>query len=75
MILDALSSCTRLFFDKTGTLTTGKLSCNDINVVGGTLSEETLLQITAGLENGAHHPIADALLRFAKEKNVPHYEI
>ncbi|MCH9811469.1 cation-translocating P-type ATPase [bacterium] len=75
VILDALADCTRLFFDKTGTLTTGKLSCTSVDIIGDTLDEKTLLQITAGLENGAHHPIAEAILRFAKEQKAKHHEV
>lgn len=75
VILDALSTCKRLFFDKTGTLTTGKLTCCSIETTSKDIDEDTLIAISAGLENGAHHPIAEAILGFAKEKKVQHQEI
>jgi Zn2+/Cd2+-exporting ATPase len=75
VVLDALSSCKKLFFDKTGTLTTGKLSCNDCDHIGNSLDKELLLSITAGLENGAHHPIAEALLSFTSAKKIVAHQI
>ncbi len=65
--LDALAKCKALAFDKTGTLTTGKLSCAKIEVHGN-LSIEKSLSIAAGLERAVVHPIAEAILLYAKEK-------
>lgn len=70
VILDALSKCTRLFFDKTGTLTTGKLSCCLTDVISSCYDENFMLQVAAGLENGAHHPIAEAILEYTKQKSI-----
>jgi Cd2+/Zn2+-exporting ATPase len=70
VILDALSSCSRLFFDKTGTLTTGKLTCRSIDIISPSVDKNTLLAVAAGLENGAHHPIAEAILNYAKEEGI-----
>jgi Cd2+/Zn2+-exporting ATPase len=75
VVLDALAGCTKLFFDKTGTLTTGKLKCEKLEVISSTYDENFLLQIAAGLENGAHHPIADAILAYTKEKSIPLYPV
>jgi Cd2+/Zn2+-exporting ATPase len=70
VILDALTSCTRLFIDKTGTLTTGQLRCSLIEVVTTSFSKQVLERIAASLENGVHHPIAEAILRHAKEHSL-----
>jgi len=75
VVLDALSSCKRLYFDKTGTLTTGKLSCHSTDFIGEEFDNSILLSISAGLENGAHHPIADALLTYTNSENVTPYEV
>ena len=75
VILDALSRCTRLFFDKTGTLTTGKLTCFSHEIFSPIADEKTLLSIAAGLENGAHHPIAESILSFVQSKKIPLYPI
>ncbi len=71
VILDALSSCTRLFFDKTGTLTTGQLSCTSIEVLSTSLDKNFLVSVAAGLENGTHHPIADAIISYARKNAIP----
>lgn len=70
-ILDALASCSTIVFDKTGTLTTGKLTCVGIDpLFQTTYSKETALAIAAGLETHAVHPIADAVIKAAKEKSI-----
>ncbi|NGX46211.1 MAG: hypothetical protein K940chlam2_01397, partial [Chlamydiae bacterium] len=69
-ILDALASCTLTAFDKTGTLTTGSLSCHHIERMHGTTSIEEALAIAAGLEQGAVHPMAEAVLREANEQKI-----
>ena len=53
-------------FDKTGTVTKGKMSVTDIISDG----EEILLRIAATCEKGSTHPIALAILDYAKEKNI-----
>jgi Cd2+/Zn2+-exporting ATPase len=73
VVLDALASCKRIAFDKTGTLTTGKLSCvsmETISVTEPACSREEALSIAYGLERHAVHPIADALIGFAKDKSI-----
>lgn len=52
-------------FDKTGTLTSGKPSVAH-------LSDEKLLPILASIQSGSEHPLAHAVLNYAKEKNVPY---
>lgn len=73
-ILDALSSCKLIAFDKTGTLTTGNLSCSGIDPIGQTsYPSDIALQIAAGLEKHAVHPIGEAIMRLAEEKGIlPH---
>ena len=70
VILDALSTCKKLFFDKTGTLTTGNLYCSSIDVLFPTYEKNQLLAVAAGLENGAHHPIADAIVKYVQKQNI-----
>jgi heavy metal translocating P-type ATPase len=71
MLLDAMSRCKIVAFDKTGTLTTGKLTCSAIIPLtpGGNINQA--LSIAAGLELHAVHPIAEAICRLAKERNLP----
>jgi len=70
-ILDALARCKIAAFDKTGTLTTGKLTCAEVEPIFGDISVETALSVAAGLEQGAVHPIATAILKRASERKVP----
>lgn len=75
VVLDALAACTRLFFDKTGTLTTGNLTCSSLEIFSAEFDRNVLLGVAAGLENGAHHPIADAILAYAKKENATYQPI
>lgn len=69
--LDAIARCKVFAFDKTGTLTTGKLRCTEIKPLDASLSGniDTVITVAYALERGAIHPVADAILRYAKEKN------
>lgn len=78
VILDALTSCHTVAFDKTGTLTTGKLHCTNLEIIHPQVSCYTLeegLQVAYGLEISAMHPIADAIICYAKEKQIKPLEV
>lgn len=71
IILDALSRCKSVAFDKTGTLTTGKLQCISFEAISSHASDtQAALAIAASIEQHVVHPIADAMLLHAKEKNA-----
>lgn len=70
VILDALATCKSIAFDKTGTLTTGKMTCLAIEPLDS--AEEIPLEaldIAFAMEQNAHHPIADAIVKFALSKD------
>ena len=70
-VLDALSNCSAIAFDKTGTLSTANLKLSQIiNISNSSISQETMLAISATLERNAVHPIAKALTLYAKEKSL-----
>jgi Cd2+/Zn2+-exporting ATPase len=72
IVLDAMAKCRALAFDKTGTLTTGRLSCAKVDSKGSLPLEEGLA-IAAGLERAVVHPIAEAILSYAKKNQLsPH---
>ncbi|MGL4540541.1 MAG: heavy metal translocating P-type ATPase [Candidatus Rhabdochlamydia sp.] len=78
VILDALTTCHTVAFDKTGTLTTGNLHCTNLEIIHPQASCYTLeegLQAAYGLEISAVHPIADAIICYAKEKQIKPLEI
>ena len=65
--LEVADHLTTVAFDKTGTLTMGKPSVTD--VVPLNIEEKTLLCLAASVERNASHPLADAVVKKAKEDN------
>ncbi len=55
--------------DKTGTLTTGEPRVTDVLAAQG-FSQEQLLRLAYALEYKSEHPLARAVLRYAKEKGI-----
>ncbi|HET8809685.1 MAG TPA: copper-translocating P-type ATPase, partial [Flavobacteriaceae bacterium] len=67
--LETMNKTDVVIVDKTGTLTEGKPSVE--KVVGSkSFSEENVLQNIASLNTHSEHPLAQATLRYAEEKNV-----
>lgn len=56
--------------DKTGTITEGKPQVTDILVADGVLEEEFLC-MAASLEKSSEHPLADAVVQYARQKSAP----
>jgi Cu+-exporting ATPase len=68
--LEAANKISAIVFDKTGTLTTGKPEVTDIvRDQRSEIRDQELLQIAASVENQSEHPLADAIVRKAKEQN------
>jgi Cd2+/Zn2+-exporting ATPase len=63
--LERLSSLKAIAFDKTGTLTQGKPVVTDVYVREG-VTEAKMLQIIASIENQSTHPLAEAIVKYAK---------
>ncbi len=57
-----------VIFDKTGTITEGKPKVTDIFT--NEISENEFLEIVASAEKASEHPLADAILKYALEKNI-----
>lgn len=68
--LDALADANTMVFDKTGTLTTGNLSIVDIIPLNGQTADE-VLSLAAGAEEHYDHPVARAVVREARARNLP----
>jgi Cu+-exporting ATPase len=61
-----------LVFDKTGTLTFGKPQLTDFALLGESdMSEDAVLALVAGAESVSEHPLAEAIVREAKARNLP----
>ncbi len=56
-------------FDKTGTLTEGKLKVSKIYNYSD-IDEAELLKMVASVENKSEHPIARAIVNYAKERKI-----
>ena len=65
--LENLSHLQAIAFDKTGTLTKGKPEVTDFIVQKG-LDDEDILRIAASIESHSTHPLANAIVKYAKEK-------
>jgi Cu+-exporting ATPase len=59
--------------DKTGTLTQGKPGVTDFVTVGGTAhqNELKLLRLAAAVERHSEHPLAEAVVKYAEEQQIP----
>ncbi|CUO02612.1 heavy metal translocating P-type ATPase [Clostridium disporicum] len=57
-----------IVFDKTGTITEGKPKVTDI--ITTNYSKDELLVIAASAEKGSEHPLGEAIVREAEEKNL-----
>jgi Cu+-exporting ATPase len=69
--LETLAKVDTLVVDKTGTLTEGKPVVSSFQVFDGAgVSKDALLSLAASLEQSSEHPLARAIVRFAKEKNL-----
>jgi Cu+-exporting ATPase len=67
--LERLEKVDTLVVDKTGTLTEGKPKVVAI-VPAADFREEEILQLAASVERASEHPLADAIVRAAKERGI-----
>lgn len=67
--LEHAHSIDMVVMDKTGTITTGRPEVTDV-IPQGTLSGQELIAIAAGMEQGSEHPLAEAIVRYAKEQEI-----
>jgi Cu+-exporting ATPase len=58
-----------IILDKTGTLTQGKPVVTDVLTVNG-FNEDELLRIAASAERGSEHPLGEAIVNAARDKNL-----
>ncbi|QDF28281.1 heavy metal translocating P-type ATPase [Halarcobacter anaerophilus] len=70
--IEALHSADTFVFDKTGTLTYGHLEVESINSFDEKWEEDDILNLTASAEEHYFHPVAEAVVKAAKEKGFVH---
>lgn len=67
--LERMEKIDTLVVDKTGTLTEGKPKVVSIVPAAG-FAEDDVLRLAASVERASEHPLADAIMRAAKEKQL-----
>ena len=72
--LELLHKVDTVVFDKTGTLTVGRPVVTDIIPFNGVKSDD-VLSYAYSVEKSSEHPLADAIVKFAKEKKAGVLEI
>jgi len=68
--LERMGKVDCIAFDKTGTLTHGNLVVSDVVSFVPETSENELLRLTASVEALSEHPLAKAIVTYAKEKDT-----
>ena len=70
--LEKLAKVKAIAFDKTRTLTYGRHTVTDV-LVFGSHTEKEVIADAAGIEAFSSHPLAEAIIEYAKEKKItPH---
>ncbi len=67
--IQTLRDVDTLVVDKTGTLTEGQPTLTEVIVAEG-FDESSVLQMAASLERGSEHPLADAIVSGARERDL-----
>ena len=68
-ILEKVEKIDTVVFDKTGTLSLGKPEVEEFKNLGA-LESAFLIQLAYTLEKASEHPLAEAVIDFAHEKNI-----
>lgn len=72
--LEMIHRIQAIVFDKTGTLTQGKPAVTDILGHNG-FKEEEVLGLAASLEKGSEHPLGEAIISAARERDLTFQEV
>lgn len=69
--IEVLSRVNSIIFDKTGTITLGRPEVTEFILHDKTENLLALLGAAEAIERNSLHPLAKAIMRYAKEKNAP----
>ncbi len=72
--LEAACHIKAIVFDKTGTLTKGQPEVTDVLILNH-LNKDKIISISASLEKLSEHPLAEAIIVYAKEKTAELQEV
>ncbi len=70
--IEALYNADTFVFDKTGTLTNGELEVIEVESYDENWSDDDVLNLTASAEEHYFHPVAEAVVKAAKQKGFIH---
>ena len=73
--IEEMSKIDTVIVDKTGTLTEGKPALNSFVSFDSLYSDLEVLTIAASVDKNSEHPVADAIVKGAKEKNIALFEV
>ncbi|TDB37853.1 MAG: cadmium-translocating P-type ATPase [Actinobacteria bacterium] len=68
--LETSAKVDAIVVDKTGTLTNGRPELTDVVVLDPAYTEADVLRLAARAETASEHPLADAIIRGAKERGL-----
>jgi Cu2+-exporting ATPase len=68
--LELLAEVDTVVFDKTGTLTQGNIQVAQVQSLTENFSGDRLLQLAASAEQRITHPVAEAIVKCAKQRNL-----
>jgi Cu2+-exporting ATPase len=67
--IEQIARVDTVVFDKTGTLTEGQPVVTGVSLLNGS-DEATVLSAAAAVENGSEHPLAQAVVRAARDRDL-----
>ena len=70
IFIEKLAQVKRVVFDKTGTLTLGRQTVHEIRRVDISKAEDEAITYAAALDQFSNHPVAQAIVRRAIERNI-----
>ena len=69
-VLQRAGEIQTVVLDKTGTVTEGRPTVAEIVRVNSQVNDDDFLRVVASLESVSEHPLADAIVRYARERGV-----
>ncbi len=73
--IEEMNKVDTLIVDKTGTLTEGKPGLNSFVSFDGAFKDNDILQLAASIDKNSEHPVAEAIVKGAREKEIPLKEV
>ncbi len=68
--LERAGSLTTVVLDKTGTITRGQPTVTDVIILDDRFEADVVLALAAGAERGSEHPLGDAIVAAATERDL-----